>query len=251
MEKKKKLSAEGSSIKEKLLARKRSLAEKGTSSVFVFPKNGTTRIRILSAGADNEPALEVIRFYINGHSIFSPETFEEPCPFMETYRKLKDSTDEDDKLLAKGMVPSRRYILGCIVYKDDRGKEMDYNGEPKLLIVPSSVYQDIIDLWLDEDEAGDMTDPVNGYDIKIDRSGSGKFDTTYSVRNCKPTKVDKKYLKTLDLEKMVRSQIKSYDELEKELDEFLNTSPLEDEEPLEDPKPKKKLKKKEKHSDAF
>ena len=31
---------------------------------------------------------------------------------------------------------------------------------------------------LDEDEAGDMTDPKTGYDIKVIRSGSGKLDTT-------------------------------------------------------------------------
>lgn len=237
---KKKLSSEGSSIKEKLLARKKKLAEKGTSSAFIFPKNGTTRVRILSAGPDNEPALEMVRFYVNGHSIFSPATFEEPCPFMEEYKRLKDSKDEDDKKLAKKMVPSRRYVLACLIFKDAKGQEMDYNGEPRLLMVPSSVYQDIIEYWLDEDEAGDMTDPKTGYDIKIERSGSGQFDTTYSVRACKPTKIEKSLLKTVDLEEMVRKEIKSYDELEDELKEFLNNGPSDDED--EDEKPVKKKK---------
>ena len=67
---------------------------------------------------------------------------------------------------------------------------------------------------MDEDEAGDMTDPRTGYDIKIIRSGSGKNDTTYSARACKPTKLDKKYSGNVDLESIVRSQIKDYDELE-------------------------------------
>lgn len=225
---KKKLSSDGYSVREKLLARKKKLAEKGTSSAFIFPKNGTTRVRILSAGPDNEPAVEIVRFYINKHSIISPATFEEPCPFMEEYKRLKDSKDEDDKKLAKSMIPSRRYILACIIFKDTKGQEMDYNGEPRLLVVPSSVYQDIIEYWLDEDEAGDMTDPKTGYDIKIERSGSGQFDTTYSVRACKPTKIDKSFLKTVDLEGMIRKEIKSYDELENELNEFLN-SPSDDE----------------------
>ncbi|MCM1438834.1 MAG: hypothetical protein NC131_06435 [Roseburia sp.] len=246
-EKTKKLSSEGSSIKEKLLARKKKLAEKGTSSAFIFPKNGTTRVRILSAGPDNEPALEVVRFYVNGHSVFSPATFEEPCPFMEEYKRLKDSKDEDDKKLAKKLVPSRRYVLGCIIFKDAKGQEMDYSGEPRLLMVPSSVYQDIIEYWLDEDEAGDMTDPKTGYDIKIERSGSGQFDTTYSVRACKPTKIDKALLKTVDLDEMVRSQIKSYDELEEELKDFLNndTSSSDDD---DDEAPAKKKVSKEKSS---
>lgn len=240
--KKKKLSSEGSSIKEKLLARKKKLAEKGTSSAFIFPKNGTTRVRILSAGPDNEPALEVVRFYVNGHSVFSPATFEEPCPFMEEYKRLKDSKDEDDKRLAKKLVPSRRYVLGCIIFKDAKGQEMDYSGEPRLLMVPSSVYQDIIEYWLDEDEAGDMTDPKTGYDIKIERSGSGQFDTTYSVRACKPTKIDKALLKSVDLEELVKKEIKSYDELEQELNEFLNNAPAAEDDD-EDEKPAKKAKK--------
>ena len=239
-EKTKKLSSNGSSIREKLLARKKKLAEKGTNSAFIFPKNGTTRVRILSAGPDNEPALEIVRFYVNGHSVFSPATFEEPCPFMEEYKRLKDSKDEDDKKLAKKMVPSRRYALACLIFKDPKGQEMDYNAEPRLLIVPSSVYQDIIEYWLDEDEAGDMTDPKTGYDIKIERSGSGQFDTTYSVRACKPTKIEKSLLKPVDLEEMVRSHIKSYDELESELNDFLNNDTSSEDE--DDDKPVKKKK---------
>ena len=99
-----------------------------------------------------------------------------------------------------------------------------------------------------------MTDPVNGYDIKITRSGSGRFDTTYSVRACKPTKLDKKYRGDLDLENIVRNQIKSYDELEEELAKYLNEAPElgedEEEKPKKKDKDKKKDKKKKKyHSD--
>lgn len=248
--KKKKLSSEGSSVKEKLLARKKKLAEKGTGNGFVFPKNGTTRIRIVSAGANEEFGVEIIRFYLGDHSIYSPTTFNEPCPFMEKYDELKNSKDEDDKKLAKKLVPSRRFALAALVYKDDKGKELDYDSKPRLVLVPSSVYQDIIELYLDEDEAGDMTDPKNGYDIKIERSGSGQFDTSYSVRQCKPTKVEKDLLKPVDLEAMVRAQIKGYDELEEELNKFLNTSDDDDDdEDYEKPRKKDKSSKKSKDKD--
>ena len=100
--------------------------------------------------------------------------------------------------------------------------------------------QDIIDLYLDEDEAGDMTDPKEGYDIKIIRSGSGQYDTTYSARACKPTKLEKQYQGIVDLEAIVRSQIKSYDDIEEILFKFLKESPNED---GEDEAPKKKEKK--------
>lgn len=240
-EKKKKLSTEGISVREKLLARKKKLAEKGTGNGFVFPKNGTTRVRIVSAGANEEFGVEIIRFYLGDHSVYSPATFGEACPFMEKYDELKNSKDEDDKKLAKKLVPSRRFAIPALVYKDDKGKELDYDSKPRLVLIPSSVYQDIIELYLDEDEAGDMTDPKSGYDIKIERTGTGQYDTSYSVRQCKPTKLDKSLLKPVDLEKMVKGQIKSYDELEEELDKFLNTR-ADDDEDDEDDMPRKKNK---------
>lgn len=245
----KKLSSSGMSTKEKMLQRKKKLAEKGTGNGFVFPKNGTTRVRLLSPGPTEELGCEVVRFYFGGHSIYSPATFDEPCPIMEKYQELKSSKNEDDKILAKKLVPGRRYVLAALVYADEKGKELDYDSKPRCVLVPASVYQDIIELYLDEDEAGDMTDPVNGYDIKIDRTGTGQFDTSYSVRNCKPTKVDKKLLQTVDLESMVRSQIKSYEELEEELNKFLNEDPSEDDEEETNTKKDKKKKKKKKHGD--
>ena len=252
-DKKKKLSSEGMTTREKLLARKKKLAEKGSTNSFVFPKDGTTRIRIVSAGVNEEFGMEIVRFYLGDKSIYSPATFGDPCPFMEKYEELKNSKDEDDKKLATKMVPSRRFVLAALVYKDDKGKELDYDSKPRLVLVPSSVYQDIIELYLDEDEAGDMTDPKNGYDIKIERSGKGKFDTSYSVRNCKPTKIDKNLIKPVDLEEMVRSQIKSYDELEEELNKFLNEAPIDEDEeeytPKKEKKPKKDKKKKKRHGD--
>lgn len=245
----------GSSTREKMLARKKKLEEKGSGNGLIFPKEGTLRMRIKSPGDDQELGMEVVQFYIPGvGGVISPATFDEPCPFMEKYEELKQSKDEDDKELAKRLIPRRRYVIGGIIYKDDKGNGVDYEGQNRGVLIAGAVYQDIIDLYLDEDEAGDMTDPVTGYDIKITRSGSGKFDTTYSVRQCKPSKLDKKYRSDLDLEKIVRDQIKSYDELEEELNKFLNEAP-DDEEDDAQKKNKKssvdksKKKKKKYHSD--
>lgn len=197
-------------------------------------------MRIKSPGDDQELGIEIIQFYLGGNlgGVISPATFDEPCPFMEKYQELKNSKDEDDKELAKNLVPRRRYVIGGPVYADEKGTKFDYDGKDKGVLVPRSVYQDIIDLYLDEDEAGDMTDPRTGYDIKIIRSGSGKLDTTYSARACKPTKLDKKYQGNVDLENIVRSQIKDYDELEKLLAQYLN-----EDHDSDDDEPKKKKKK--------
>lgn len=241
-EKKKKLSSEGTTTREKMLARKKALESKSNGDGFIFPKDGTTRVRLKSPGDDQELGMEIITFYLGGDvkSVFSPATFGEPCPFMEKYQELKDSSDPDDKELAKKFIPKRKFVVGGIVYTDDKGKTPDYQGKDKAIIIPRGVYQDIIDLYLDEDEAGDMTDPVNGYDIKIIRAGSGQFDTTYSARSCKPTKLGKSLRGNIDLEGMVRNQIKSYDELEEILNKFLNESPEDDED--EEERPKKKAK---------
>lgn len=220
--KKKSLSTSGTSTREKMLARKKQLESKGGGGGFVYPKEGATRVRIKSQGDDKELGLEIIQFYIEGEGgIISPATFDEPCPFMDKYNELKSSKNDDDKELAKRLVPRRRYVIGGIVYDDDKGTKVGYDGQDKGILIPRAVYQDIIDLYLDEDEAGDMTDPVSGYDIKITRSGSGKFDTTYSARACKSTKLEKKYQGEVDLESIVRSQIKSYDELEDILTKYL------------------------------
>lgn len=242
---KKPLSSSGMTTKEKMLARKKKLTEKGSGSSLVFPKEGTTRVRMKSPGDDQELGMEVVQFYIpDVGGIISPATFDEPCPFMEKYNELKNSKDDDDKELAKKMVPRRRYVIGGLVYQDDKGKDFDYDGKDKGILIPRSVYQDIVDLYLDEDEAGDMTDPENGYDIKIIRSGSGKLDTTYSARACKPSPLDKKYRGNVDLESIVRSQIKDYDELQDMLNTFLNETPVDNDEE-EEP-----VKKKKKHSDG-
>lgn len=235
--KKKKLSSSGTTTREKMLARKKKLESKGNGSGLVFPKEGTLRVRLLSPGDDQELGMEVIQFYLNGiGGIISPATFDEPCPIMEKYQELKSSSDNADKELAKKLVPKRKYVVGGIVYADEKGKQVDYDGKPKGILIPASVYQDIVDLYLDEDDAGDMTDPIDGYDIKIIRSGSGKTDTTYSARNCNKSKLDKKYRGNIDLEGIVRSQIQSYDELNETLQKFLN----EDDEEDEGERPKKK-----------
>lgn len=237
----------GTSTREKMLARKKQLESKGNGGGFIYPKEGTLRMRIKSPGDDQELGMELITFYLGGDigSIISPATFDEPCPFMEKYKELKESSDDTDKELAKEkFIPRRKYVIGGVIYTDEKGKNLDYEGKDKAVQIPRSVYQDIIDLYLDEDEAGDMTDPVNGYDIKIIRTGSGKMDTTYSARACKPTKLDPKYRGNIDLEGMVRAQVKSYDELQEILAKYLNESSDEEEEEEVVEKPKKKKKKK-------
>ena len=234
-------STSGMTTREKMIARKKQLESKGNGNGLVFPKEGVLRMRMKSPGDDQELGIEIIQFYLNQElgGVISPATFGEPCPFMEKFQELKNSSDPEDKELAKLITPRTRYVIGGIIYADEKGTKVDYEGKDKGVLVPRQIYQDITELYLDEDEAGDMTDPITGYDIKIKRSGSGKFDTTYSATQCKPTKLDPKYRGTIDLEGIVRAQIKSYEELEDILAQYLNETPPP--EPDDDEKPKKKV----------
>ena len=214
----------GMSTREKMLARKKQFESKGNGGGIIFLKEGTMRLRIHSQGPDEEIGMEVIQFYLGSTKggVISAATFDEPCPFMEKYKELKDSKDEDDQNLAGLLAPRIRYIIGGTVYKDEKGKEIDPEGTRRPIQIPRSVYQDIIELFLDEDDWGDMTDPKDGYDIKITRSGKGKNDTSYSVSPCQRKPFPKELQKPLSLEEVIRKRIPDYDEAEKLLREFLN-----------------------------
>lgn len=240
--KKKKLSGEGKSTREKMLERKKKMSSGGGG--LIFPKDGTVRFRVHSRGSDEEIGIELVHIFLNKElgSVISPETFGEPCPFIEKYKKLIKSKKDDDKLLAKKMVPKTKYAIPVTLYEDLKGKKIDTTSIGKGMQIPKSAYQDLIDLYLDEDDWGDLTDPRRGYDVKLSKQGSG-LNTEYSLVACPKTKADSSMPKVVDLESIVRGQIKSYDELEELLERFLNDTDLDDDDDEDDDRPKKKKKK--------
>lgn len=240
----------GQSLKEKLKDKKDELKSRSTGGDIVFVKDGDTRrIRILNMGEENEFIKEVEQFYLGNDikGVISPSTFGEPCAISEGYEELKNSSDDTDVELAGKFSPRKKYLAYCVFYKDKQGKELDEENSPKFILLSSGLYQSIIDYYLDEDEWGDMTDPQDGYDLKVSRSGKGKMDTEYSVTACKNTPAPKEYRKKVyDLDDEVRKIIPSYEESEKLLNRYLGLKTSGD----EDEKPKKKKLKKKKKSDA-
>lgn len=241
MLKKKKVVSKGvpvkkkTSTRDKMKQRSEDLKKKGSGGgykYFIF-KDGVSRMRPLPIKEDVEPGVEVVFFYVSKDAggFISPITFSEPCAYMEKYEELKRSKDEDDQALAKSMAPKRRYMVMHIKYKDEKGTEVDDENGAKLALLTNQQYQDLCDMYLD-DEAGDFTDPVSGYDIKYKRSGKGMMDTVYSTLACKPTKLPKRYNKVYDPEAEVRNIIPSYEETEELLSQFLKV-------PSEGPKKKK------------
>lgn len=229
-------------LKEKLAKKREDLKRSGPGKFVIF-KEGTKRIRILPVGEENEWALEVVYFYLGTKgtpAIISPATFGEKCAIMQAYQKMSESKSEADRNFAKKFKPGRRFMAPCIVYKDDAGREIDKENGVKLALFTGGLYQEAIDMYLDDDN-GDFTDVLNGYDLKIKRTGKSQMDTEYKLLKGKNSKLDKEYRKQVDLEAMVRGIIPPYSETKSLLDEYLNITDVE-EDKEEAPK-KKKVKK--------
>jgi hypothetical protein len=221
-------------LKERLKKRLEEEKNKRTAGDIFFQKpNTTVRIRILDMGEENEFIQEVTQFYLGSEikGVLSPATFNEPCAISETYEELKNSKDDEERELAAKFSPRSRYLAYCAFYKDKDGKELDENLSPKFMLLSSGVYQKILELYLDENEWGDMTDPEEGYDLKIIRTGSGKTDTDYDCTPCKPTRSPRIFRKKVyDLVEEVRKIMPNYDKTKSLLEQYLGADP-EDEKP--------------------
>lgn len=231
------------SLKERLQKKREDLKRQGPGK-FLTCKEGTTRIRVLPVGEENEFAQEIVYFYLglkDNMGVVSPATFGDKCAIMNAYNELYGSKKEEDRAFAKKFKPQRKFFAPVIRYKDDRGGEIDTELGPKLLLLTSTVYQEMIDLYLDEDN-GDFTDPINGYDLKIKRTGKGKMDTEYKVLAGKTSKLDKAFRSEVDITAMIKEIVPSYKETKAIIDEFLNLPQEEDDDEEEEVRPKKKKK---------
>lgn len=231
-------------MRKKLQQRQKELRSKGAGNGIIFMKEGTIRVRFLSPGPDEEFIREVNQVYLGPKikGVISPTSIGKPCAIHERYLKLKKSKKDSDKELAGKLVEKPRY-LGCVVmYKDLKGKEVDTQNSGKLIQITKGLYEAIIDHYLDEDW-GDMTDPIRGYDVKLVRKGSGQLDTEYSIIPCPPTKAPKGWNKPIDLDKKIHEVIPTYEETQSKLDEFFSGPIDEEADDLGNSVPKKKKKK--------
>jgi hypothetical protein len=239
------------SLKDRLIEQKAEMAKKGKGGFIQKQKDeGTLRMRILPTGEENDIAFEITYFYLGNSkelgTVVSPATFGEPCALMEEFQKLKKSKDEDDMELAKKLMPKSAFVIVPLIYKDGKGKGIDEQMSGKPFQITNTVYNQIIDLYLDEDEWGDMTDPKKGYDIKVTRTGKGMNDTKYSVSACKNTPLPAEYRKTvIDLESVIKEKTATYEETLAKLEAFMGASPDDDD---EDDRPRKSKKSKGKSS---
>ena len=90
---------------------------------------------------------------------------------------------------------------------------------PQILPIGKMIYEQLLTIRKDEDAGGNYSDPLNGFDIIIERKGTGKNDTEYAVhgsRKQSPLHTDaaqvEEWINTqADLARFARSR--SYEEL--------------------------------------
>lgn len=164
---------------EAVYAAKAKLERQGSNVSFDKLVNGKNVRRILWPKGDQDLC------YSEGYMHFGlgPEgkssavcrktnTSKETCPICDYIHQLQMSKNANDKKLAEAIKARKRVFMNVI--DRDSGTE-----EIKVLPVGLTVQRAIVSILCDPDY-GDITDPTEGRDITIKRSGQG-LNTEYTV----------------------------------------------------------------------
>ena len=199
-----------------------------TSNNFWKPDPGNQVVRIVpyKHNKDN-PFIELYFHYNlgNNKTYLSPVSFGRPDPVEEFSNKLKSTGNKDEWIQGKRLEPKMRTFVPVVV----RGRE---DEGVKFWGFGKTVYQELLSVIADPDY-GDITDPVNGRDIGIERqtpaeAGNQYGKTTVRVKPNQTTITDNDtLLKSIfedqpDLTELYTEP--SYDDLKEALSNFLNPS---------------------------
>jgi len=194
------------------------------------PTPGKQQVRILPyIHNTNNPFIELyFHFDLGGKNVISPMSFGEADPIVEFAEKLKATGNREDWNLAKQLTPKMRTYVPVLV----RGEESE---GVKFWGFGKQVYQELLGFFADPDY-GDLTDPVNGRDVTVEFKTAAEVGKSYpetSIRvkpNTTPISEDKNILELakdqIDLSTMFKRV--SYDEMEKMLQQWLETGKVEE-----------------------
>jgi len=132
------------------------------STFFWRPDVGEYTVRLLPfENNDGQPFKERWFYYNIGNNpgILSPRQFGNPDPIQDLIDKLRSDATPADFEMAKKLYPKMRAFAPVLV----RGHE---DQGVKLWSFGKMVYQAILNIMLDPDY-GDITDPLEGRDIKV------------------------------------------------------------------------------------
>jgi hypothetical protein len=130
----------------------------------------------------NTPFVTTFQHFLNLPGIAEPVIFNCPrlmarrgCPACAKGEKLKATGNPKDADAARDFWSSRRVFASVV----DRNDE---DAGPKILGFGKMIHEALVAIRRDEDAGGDFTHPEEGFDVIIERTGSGKTDTRYTVR---------------------------------------------------------------------
>jgi len=159
------------------LRKRLSTIDTGFGSGFYGPKEGRNRIRILPPVGDMEYFFQPVgRHYMppDGKKVVYCPNFTSdgilPCPVCELVSDLKAA---GEKKMADELRIRRSFWMNVVNRDDEKAGVAIYT--PGII-----VFSELSSLITDPDY-GDITDVLNGYDIIIEKSGSGR-DTEYHVK---------------------------------------------------------------------
>jgi hypothetical protein len=180
----------------------------GPGMNFLNLKDGRNVVRILPPREGSDVFYEEVWVHYgvgknaqnkNGTMVVCPKTQDEntPCPVCELadeLRKLSKKREDSYDKQSRSFRRKKRVYYNAIsrdedlsVYeKNEEGKWINTEtGEEespvKVLGTGIGIFKDILSLIVDP-EYGDITDPEEGLDLIITKTGSGQFNTKYDVK---------------------------------------------------------------------
>ena len=195
---------------------------------FWKPEPGKQVVRVVpyKHNKDN-PFIELYFHYNlgNNKTYLSPMSFGRPDPVAEFADKLKSTGNKDEWIQGKRLEPKMRTFAPVVV----RGRESE---GVKFWGFGKTVYQELLSVIADPDY-GDITDPINGRDIGIERQTPAEAGNQYgkTTVRVKPNQTaiteDATLLTSImdnqsDLTELYNEP--TYDELKDVLQTFLNPS---------------------------
>jgi len=185
-------------LRSKLRAQKRGMNQSRLIDNKSFTK---MRMRILPrSGGTEVPGAPYVSFYGptlgEDKASTSPEAFGVPCPVLEAYNHIMMTGDDEQKKFAKENCRITREYWMAVVDQDDPGEAEAPNI--KIHRAKKTVYSEIVDLLLDEDDGKDITDFKTGSDVRVRKEGSG-IETEWKVRplESSPISEDPEYIEAI------------------------------------------------------
>lgn len=161
-------------------------AQVGGGAEFWNPADGENRIRVMPPWSEDAGEFW---FITATHFNVGPDERPVPCPVASGIRescyvcrlvKKLARGEDDEKSDAEAMGARPRYLLNIV----DLGNPQ--NGV-QVWPAPKSIFRQLKKFWLNEEDYGDFTSLVDGFDILVEKTGSG-LNTRYDANPTKPKK---------------------------------------------------------------